>query len=292
MANAEVWTVGRLLQWTTEYFRQHGSSSPRLEAELLLAEAIGCTRIELYTSFDQVASEQVRARFRELVRRRAAGEPVAYLLGRKEFYSLRFHVTPDVLIPRPETELLVVALLDLAKSVAAAGPLSICDVGTGSGVLAICAAKFLPTARIWAVDQSPKALDVARLNCQEHGVADRVQLVKGDLLDWAPPELRFHFILSNPPYVSEAEWEQLAPEIRDYEPRDALVAGPTGTEVIARLATQAAKHLHPGGWLLVEISPMIHEQVQKIFQQDSRWLLSPTLLDQARLPRVIQAQRR
>ncbi|HOM16552.1 MAG TPA: HemK/PrmC family methyltransferase, partial [Thermoguttaceae bacterium] len=160
MATAETWTVGRLLQWTTEYLRRHGSGSPRLDAELLLADAIGCARIELYTSFDRVASDEVRAKFRELVRRRAAGEPVAYLLGRKEFYSLSFRVTPDVLIPRPETELLVVALLDLVKDGAFDGPLEICDVGTGSGILAVCAAKYLPTARIWAVDRSPKALQV------------------------------------------------------------------------------------------------------------------------------------
>ncbi len=292
MADGDTWTVGRLLQWTTQYLRQHGSSSPRLDAELLLAEAAGCTRIELYTSFDQVASEQVRARFRELVRRRAAGEPVAYLLGRKEFYALSFRVTPDVLIPRPETELLVVALLDLAKSEAIEGPLRICDLGTGSGVLAVCAAKYLPQARIWAVDQSAKALEVARLNCQDHGVEDRVQLVLGDLLSWAAPQLQFHFILSNPPYVAEAEWLNLPPEVRDYEPRQALVAGPTGTELIARLVPQAADHLHPGGWLLVEISPMIDQQVQRIFQQDGRWLLGPPIQDLARMPRVVQAQRR
>jgi len=292
MATAETWTVGRLLQWTTQYLRQRGSGNPRLEAELLLAEAIGCTRIELYTSFDQVASEEVRARFRELVRRRAAGEPVAYLLGRKEFYSLPFHVTPDVLIPRPETELLVVALLDVVKEAGWDGPLDICDVGTGSGILAVCAAKYLPTARVWAVDPSQKALQVARRNCQQHGVHDRVWLVAGDLLGWLAPQVRFHVILSNPPYVSEAEWQKLPREIREHEPRQALVAGPTGTELIARLAPQAAEHLLPGGWLLLEISPMIHDHVQAIFQQDSRWQLGPTLFDLARLPRVIQAQRR
>jgi len=292
MAIGEIWTVGRLLQWTTQYLRQRGVSNPRLEAELLLAEAIGCTRIDLYTSFDQVASDAVRARFRELVRRRAAGEPVAYLLGRKEFYSLSFYVTPDVLIPRPETELLMVALLDIVKQAGWDGPIDICDVGTGSGILAVCAAKYLPTARVWAVDQSPKAIQVARLNCQQHGVHDRVRLVAGDLLSWLGPEVRLHVILSNPPYVSEAEWQMLHREVREHEPRQALVAGPTGTELIARLVPQAAEHLQPGGWLLVEISPMIHDHVQAIFRQDTRWQLGPTVFDSARLPRVIQAQLR
>src|SRR5271169_1781519 len=126
------WTLGRLLAWTTDYLNQHGSESPRLDAEILLAAARGCQRIELYTSFDEPADEATRERFRELVRRRAEGTPVAYLVGHKEFYSLSFRVTPDVLIPRPETELLVVRLLDLARRLAAAGAVSVADVGTGS----------------------------------------------------------------------------------------------------------------------------------------------------------------
>jgi len=291
MSAGETWTIGRLLQWTTEYLRQHGSCTPRLDTELLLAEAIGCPRIQLYTSFDQTAGDDVRSRFRELVRRRAQGMPVAYLLGRREFYSLSFRVTPDVLIPRPETELLVVALLDLAKAWGPEEKLAICDVGTGSGVLAVCAAKYLPQARIWAIDQSPPALHLARLNGQDHGVEKRVQWIAGDLLSWLHPNVRFHFILSNPPYVSEAEWAELPPDVRDYEPRRALVAGPTGAEVIARLVPQAAEHLLPGAWLLVEISPMIHQQVLALFQQDGRWQTVQTRLDLARHPRVILAQR-
>ena len=131
MVQAETWTVGRLLQWTTEYLGQHGADSPRLDAELLLAEARNCQRIDLYTQFDSVADPTVKAAFRELVRRRAEGVPVAYLLGRREFYSLNFRVTPDVLIPRPETEFVVVTLLDLVRRYQTNSPLQIADVGTG-----------------------------------------------------------------------------------------------------------------------------------------------------------------
>src|SRR3981081_1373667 len=166
---AEQWTIGRLLAWTTDYLKRQGAESPRLDAEILLAAVRNCQRIQLYTSFDEPADEPTRERFRELVRRRAEGTPVAYLVGHKEFYSLSFRVSPDVLIPRPETELLVVRLLDIAKSCPAAktgpveanaAPFTIADVGTGSGIIAICAAKHLPGARVTAIDISPAALAV------------------------------------------------------------------------------------------------------------------------------------
>src|SRR6185503_13086817 len=140
MQQTEAWTIGRLLQWTTDYLKKHGADSPRLDAEVLLAEARGCQRIQLYTAFEEQPAEEVRTAFRELVRRRAEGMPVAYLVGRREFYSLSFQVTPDVLIPRPETEFLLISLLDLA---AGKPDESIVDVGTGSGILAVCAEKKL-----------------------------------------------------------------------------------------------------------------------------------------------------
>src|ERR1700722_13685155 len=176
----EVWTVGRLLAWTTDFLRERGAESPRLDAEVLLAHALGCPRSQLYTTFDEQPSEAARQKFREFVRERATGKPVAYLVGRREFYSLSFRVTPDVLIPRPETEFLLIKLLDLAKQRAAAtsAPLQIADIGTGSGILAVCAAKSLPASAVTAVDISPAALAVARENAQEHGVADRIEFLE------------------------------------------------------------------------------------------------------------------
>ena len=286
----ESWTIGRLLQWTTEYLKGRGADSPRLDAEVLLAKTLGCERIGLYTAFDDAASEEVRAAFRDLVRRRAEGVPVAYLVGRREFYSLSFRVTPDVLIPRPETEHLVVALLDLAKA-RPSDELSICDVGTGSGIIAVCAAKHLPRARVTAIDVSPAALDVARDNAQSHGVADRIEFIESDLLAAVPADRRFDFIASNPPYISEAEMKLLSPEVRDHEPREALLGGPTGTDVIERLLPQAAAHLSPGGQLLLEISPMIHEAVLTLLRSSEAFTPGATIKDLARLPRVVQARK-
>jgi release factor glutamine methyltransferase len=292
MAETETWTVGRLLQWTAEYLGRHGSESPRLEAEVLLAEALGCQRIQLYTSYDTVPSDEIRTRFRDLVRRRAEGMPVAYLVGRREFYSLAFKVTPDVLIPRPETEFLVIGLLDLAKQRPADQPVAVCDVGTGSGIIAVSVAKYLPSAQVTAVDISPAALAVARGNAATHGVEARIEFVQADLLATLPAEPQFDFVASNPPYVRESEYEALAPDVKKYEPRGALVAGPKGTEIIERLIPLAAERLKSGGYLLMEISPMIHDDVQALIAADARLEPMPTVKDLAQLPRVVQARKK
>ena len=288
----EVWTVGRLLGWPTDYLQKHGSESPRLDAEVLLAEALGCQRIELYTAFETVPHDHARTAFRQLVRRRAEGTPVAYLVGRREFYSLSFRVTPDVLIPRPETELLVMTLLELARKRPPGTPLTICDMGTGCGNIAVSAAKHLPGARVTAVDVSPAALRVARFNAAQHQVAKQIELVESDLFSAVAPQRRFDFVLTNPPYVAESEIESLPPDVRQFEPREALVAGKRGTEVIERLIPQAAERLDPGGHLLVEINPALCDAVQSLIEADGRFERGPTVKDLARLPRVVQARRK
>ncbi|NDC62764.1 MAG: peptide chain release factor N(5)-glutamine methyltransferase, partial [Planctomycetia bacterium] len=235
-ADAE-WTVGRLLTWTTGWLSSRGSDSPRLDAEVLLAHVRGCQRIELYTAFDTPVDEGQRGRFRDLVRRRGEGEPVAYLVGSREFFSLSFDVGPAVLVPRPETEGLVVRVLDLCRPLAAP---RIADVGTGSGAVAITLAKHLPQAAVVATDISPEALEVARSNAMRHGVADRIDFVGCDLLDDPRTAGPWDVIVSNPPYVRDDEFDHLPRDVRIHEPRTALVAGPTGVEVIARLAAAAA----------------------------------------------------
>lgn len=287
----EKWTILRLLQWTEDYLRRHQADSPRLEAEVLLAEARHCQRIDLYTAFDEEADEPTRVAFRELVRRRAEGMPVAYLVGRKEFYSLSFRVTPDVLIPRPETEHIVVALLDLAKTYQRPqSTLEVLDVGTGSGILAVCAAKHLKNCCVTAVDISSAALEIARKNAADHKIAEQIAFVESDLLGALSTEQTFDFIVSNPPYVSEGEYAELPTDVREHEPRSALVAGPTGTEVIARLIEQAAPRLRPGGTLLIEISPMIHDAVKQLVEARDGLTLQPTIKDLAGHNRVIQAR--
>ena len=227
------WTVGRLLAWTAGWLAERGSESPRIDAEVLLAHVRGCQRILLYTAFDEVVAEEPRARFRELVRRRGAGEPVAYLVGGREFFSLPLAVSPAVLVPRPETEGLVVRVIDLCREAAAP---RIVDVGTGSGAIAIAVATHLPRAEVVATDISAAALEVARANAARLGLGERIKFVESDLL--AAPELGgpWDVIVSNPPYVREDEFAGLPRDVREHEPRAALVAGPRGVEVIVRLA--------------------------------------------------------
>jgi len=244
-----------------------------------------------------VADEKVRTAFRGLVKRRAEGTPVAYLVGYREFYSLRFRVTPAVLIPRPETESLVVAARDWATQNPAAQksaterPLEIADVGTGSGVLAVSAARFIASARVTALDISPEALEVARQNATEHGVADQIEFVLSDLFAAVAPEKRFDLILANPPYVSTSEMEQLPASIRNYEPRRALEAGDDGLAVIRPLVAQSAERLAPAGQLLFEVSPMLAEAARKVVADEPRLVFGATIKDLAGLARVIQATR-
>ncbi len=291
MSESEVWTVGRLLEWTTEFLKQKDSTSPRLDAEVLLATARNCERIELYTAFKEEPSEEVRTAFRELIRRRSEGEPVAYLVGHREFYSLDFKVTRDVLIPRPDTELLVMAVLDAAKEVLAnQSSISIADVGTGSGIVAICSAKNLPTSQVKAIDISRKALAVCKANVETHDVADRVELIESDLLLELEDET-FDIVASNPPYISQPEMSELRTEVSGYEPHLALCGGQTGTEIIQRLVPQAAERLASEGILLLEVSPMIETQTHQIIRDHGGFNEPRTLKDLAGLARVIVAKR-
>jgi release factor glutamine methyltransferase len=212
---------------------------------------------------------------------------------------LPFRVTSDVLIPRPESEQLVVMLLDIAKQLDIANqkrkngqPLRIVDIGTGSGILAVCAACHLPSSHVVATDISSAALETARKNAVHHDVDDRIEFIESDLFRAVSPHERFDFVLSNPPYVSEAEFLELPVEVRDHEPYQALVSGQTGTEVISRLVPQAAEFLRPGGWLIMEISPMIHERVEEIIKLDGGFSSCEIKHDLANLPRTVVAQRR
>jgi release factor glutamine methyltransferase len=288
--NTDVWTVGRLLTWTTEWLTARGSDSPRLDAEVLLAFVRGCPRIALYTAFDVPVNDDERARFRGLVKRRGEGEPVAYLVGSREFFSLPFAVNSAVLIPRPETEGLVIRVLDLCQS--AGQPSRIVDVGTGSGAIAVTLAKRLPKATFVATDISAAALAVARDNATRLGVADRIEFVECDLLDAPAAAGPWDVIASNPPYVREDEFDALPRDVRLHEPRTALVSGPTGVEVIGRLAAAAAKTLVPGGWLLVEVGPSTATAAERVIAAHAELVSEPTLKDLAGLPRIVQARRR
>ncbi len=288
-SGGEVWTVRRILDWTVQHLKKHGSESPRLDAEILLAHARGCPRIQLYTHFDSEVSEAQRAVMRELVRRRAAAEPVAYLVGHREFFSLDFRVTSDVLIPRPDTETLVVDALDLIKPLPQPRVL---DVGTGSGCIAISIAVNAPAAQVTATDLSDTALAIAGQNAETLRVANRVRFVQGNLFAPLADGETFELIASNPPYIVAAEIETLSPDIRLHEPRSALDGGPDGLSVIRRLVTEAPKFLASGGHLLIEIGCEQAESVTQLLTQDGRYEGITVLKDLAKKPRVVRAARK
>lgn len=285
----ETWTVRRLLDWTAGYLRRKECESPQLDAQVLLAHCLGWKRIDLYVHYEEVPSDEVRTRFRELVQKRVEGCPVAYLVKRKEFYSLPLEVGPAVLIPRPESEFVVLECLRLARDVHEP---RILDVGTGSGNLAIAVASQHRQARVTAVDISSAALEVARRNADRHGVAERIRFVQGDLFAPVPAAERFDFIVSNPPYIAREDVPKLPVGVRDYEPHLALDGGPGGYDVFDRLVAEAPKHLAPGGYLLIEIgSPQEGLARQKI-ASNGGYELFETILDGARHPRVLRARLR
>jgi release factor glutamine methyltransferase len=281
------WTIGRLLDWTTKFLGQKGSESPRLDTEVLLAHALGCKRIDLYTRHTEEAPEQARQKFRELVRQRVEGCPVAYLVGRKEFFSLKFEVNRAVLIPRPDTECVVDECLRLAKGVAEP---RILDIGTGSGCLAVAVARHHKTARVTAVDISPEALTVASSNAGENGVGERIRFLQGDLFGPLSSGERFDFILSNPPYIPQGELDKLPAGVRDYEPRLALDGGPDGFAVFDRLVAEAPAWLNPGGYLLIEIGSPQEAPARERIGRHAGYELAKTILDGSGHPRVLMAR--
>lgn len=283
------WTIGRLLQWTTGYFAQRGVETPRLDAEVLLAHVLDAPRIQLYVLFDQEVNEHDRKRFRELVVQRAQGCPAAYLIGAAEFLSLRLAVDRSVLIPRPETELLVAEVLQFARQ-APVG--QIADVGAGSGAIAITLAKHLPAAKLIATDICAAALQIARKNAEAHQVADRIAFVESDLFDQITSSESFDVIASNPPYVATEEMPSLAVTVRDYEPRLALDGGPGGLTVLRRLIPQAADRLRPGGGLFLEIGAGQESAVKQLIEQIGIFEPASSVRDYNRLPRVVWAKRR
>jgi len=290
MTAVETWTVNRLLAWTREFFKKKGIEKPQLEAEILLAHAMNIKRIELYTAYETEPTEAQRTLFRDFVKRRGSGEPSAYLTGSREFYSLRFKVDRNVLIPRPETEDLVLQTLDTLNTYTNKNAPIIADVGTGSGIIAITLAKNLPkpltAATIIAVDISAEALNVARHNAETHGVTDRIEFRQSDLLAQVSETL--DIIVSNPPYISQSEFESLPTDVKDFEPKTALLAGTKGTDVIERLIPQSAARLRSKGHLLLEVSPMIADSVAKLMHG---WDNVQIVQDSAGRPRMVCGQK-
>jgi len=286
-AAPRTWTVLELLRWTTSHFESRGIESARLDAELLLAHALDSDRLRLYVDFDKPVLPEERARFRDLVKRRATGRvPVSQLLGRREVWSLPFQVTRAVLTPRPETETLVEA--SLARLPDPTSRYRILDVGTGSGAIALSLAQERPQARVTATDISPAALQIARENADEQGVSERLRFLEGSLFEPVAEE-QFDLIVSNPPYLARSSSRSLPPEL-DHEPEVALFGGADGYEVLRPFTAGVFGHLAPGASVLVEIDPGQVEKIAEWFAE-AGLVEVETLRDLAGRPRGVVARR-
>lgn len=275
------WTIGRVLSWTKQYFADKGVEQARLDAEVLLSHVLGMDRLHLYVRFDQPLLPEELASFRALVLRRAAREPVAYILGCKEFMGLEFAVSPDVLVPRPDTELLVEACEARLKEVSQA---RILEIGPGSGAVVISLLKRQPEWQAAAVELSPRAAQMVRKNAKRHEVEARLQLYEGDL--FAPVEGRqFDAVVSNPPYIPEADLEGLQPEVH-CEPRMALAGGSDGLDFYRRLVREGGAYVCAGGWLLLEVGSGQAKEVAQLGAQ-SGWQVEAVLPDYAGIERVV-----
>lgn len=283
---AKVWRVLDIIKWSTQFFEEKGIDQPRLTAEILLAHALKCRRIDLYLQFDRPLTPVERDIYRDYIKRRATGEPWQYILGTVEFYSIPLRVNKSVLIPRPETEILVEKVLDRVSD---DQPYTLWDVGTGSGAIALALAKFRPQLEIVASDNSTAALDLARKNASDIHLTDRVTFILSDL-DHHLNSHQFDVIVSNPPYIPSGEIADLALEIRQ-EPRAALDGGPDGLVFYRRLIPIAGKRLNPRGWLALEIGDTQASDVMNIIEQTSDFTEIELIQDYTQRNRIVAARK-
>lgn len=313
-AESAAWTTRKLLQWMRDAFTKKGLDAPGLSAELLMAHILGCERLKLYLDVDRPASDEERAKLRDLVARAMNHEPVQYLVGTAWFFGLPIQVDPRVLIPRPCTETIVEHVLQHARvahgghggsrggepsetAPAPSSPLLIADVCTGSGCIAIALAKRLPGARVVATDISADALDVAKANAEKHGVADRVDFAQGDLLKpvlahpVAGAKGSLNYLVSNPPYIPDHEWETVEPNVKNHEPHGALRGGTDGMDFVKRVLADGTALLAPGGQILIEIAACTATDVLTLAKANTLLADARIIHDHEGLARVIVATR-
>ncbi len=282
------WTTRSLLDWTSRHLDRKGFEHPRLTSEMLLAHVLGVERIKLYLDLDRPASDLERAAYRELIERAARHEPVDYLIGKAPFFSMLLKVDRRVLVPRPSTEALVEHVIQHARRTPGFASPLIADIATGSGAIAIALARHIPGCRVIATDLSADALALAKENAAEQNVADRIDFLEGDLL--APLEgVRVRYLVSNPPYISDAEWAEVPPNVKDHEPMDALRGGTDGLKYLRTLIERGHGHLDAPAQLVLEIAASQKQAVLDLMERAPGLTNPHVLVDHERLPRVAVA---
>jgi len=287
------WIIKDLLAVTSDYLRKKDIDNPRLCAELLLAHQLKTTRIKLYLDFDKPLNEKDINEYRALIQRRLKREPVQYIVGVQEFWSMEFSVGPQVLIPRPETEILVeqaLSVLKEKKDSGETGKVSVLDVGAGSGAVALSIAKEIPDADVWAGDVSADALEIAMSNARRHGLENRVRFIESDLFSAFDNSQPFDVIVSNPPYIPAEDYDALPPEVGQYEPRTALDGGEGGLFFVNKLILEAKAFLKPGGWLLMEMAPFQTTKAMDLIAQTGFYTEQKIIKDYSHKERVVMAR--
>ncbi|AQV00395.1 MULTISPECIES: peptide chain release factor N(5)-glutamine methyltransferase [Desulfococcus] len=293
---APPWTILNILKWTTSYFTSHNVENPRASAEILLAHVLGVKRIDLYIRYDQPLIPAELSRFKATIRRRVRREPVAYIVGEREFWSMPIAVTPDVLIPRPETECLVetaLATLSSGPGEHQGAPTGILELGTGSGAVVLALAAELKKAVFTATDRSLRAIAVARRNARRFSLEPRIRFFCGDWFACLRPQgLHFDMILSNPPYIPTAEIDRLQPEVARYEPRGALDGGADGLTSIRAIIGRAHHYLRSGGYLLLEIGYDQKADIESLAGEHSTYVQLDFIRDYSGHDRVVRLLRK
>lgn len=292
LADPENFSVRQAVQKGAELLSLKGVASARLDAELLLAHALGYSRERLYLNYELSLGTSAKNCYSSLIERRARREPLAYITERREFWSLDFFVSPDVLVPRPETELLVELTLGLAVKLGHNRAVKILDLGTGSGAIAVSLAKELRDAEIWATDLSAKALPIARANALRHGMKEKIRFLQGNA--FGPVKDKpgfFHAVVANPPYVREDEFHNLPPEVRDWEPRLALAGGMDGLDLYRHIVEEAHLYLVDGGYVALEIGAEMGAAVSQLFSGVGCYSSATVAQDYAGKDRVVAAQK-
>ena len=286
-------TISSLVHWASKTLQEHGIDSPSLDAEVILSHLLDCKRIDLYVHPDKPTEGAIVMRYKEFIQRRSQRVPLQYITNHAEFMSLDFYVDERVLIPRPETELLVEAVIKRAQILFGENEIVIIDIGVGSGNIAITLAKKINKARIFAIDISPDALAVAKINAQRHQVMDKITFLCGDLfkpLEGYRIESQANFIVSNPPYVSSDEFNNLQKEVRDFEPYAALISGQDGLQMFKRIIANANIWLKPWGFVICEVGEKQARKVARLFKDTGCFKKADFIKDYQHIHRIVIAQ--